>query len=102
MEREIIIILPFKDVQHKSSIGKLLKCLFISRIEQIVVARESMPLNCFILGVLLNVHHHTLKTFSVQFIAMQCALNALPRPVLATLIMRTSAQLFITQPRHVN
>ncbi|XP_003375111.1 hypothetical protein Tsp_04296 [Trichinella spiralis] len=60
-----------------------------------------MPLNCFILGVLLNIHHNTLKTFSVQFIAMQCAFNALPRPVLATLIKRTSAQLFITQPRYI-
>ncbi|KRX17766.1 hypothetical protein T07_9013 [Trichinella nelsoni] len=61
-----------------------------------------MPLNSFILCVFLNIHRNPLKSLDVQFIAKQCAFKALLRPVLATLIKRTSAALLITQPCHVN
>ncbi|KRZ78927.1 hypothetical protein T10_4108 [Trichinella papuae] len=42
-------------------------------------------------------HNNQLSKLSVQFIAHQRDLHALPEPVLATLIKRTSAELFITQ-----
>ncbi|KRY94125.1 hypothetical protein T11_11599 [Trichinella zimbabwensis] len=45
-------------------------------------------------------HHNQLSILSVQFIAHQRDLHALPRPVVATLIKRTLAPLLITQPCH--
>ncbi|KRY94402.1 hypothetical protein T11_17830, partial [Trichinella zimbabwensis] len=45
-------------------------------------------------------HGNQLSKLSVQFIAQQRDLNALPGPVIATLIKRTRAELLITQLCH--
>ncbi|KRY04152.1 hypothetical protein T12_15307 [Trichinella patagoniensis] len=50
----------------------------------------------------LNDYTTRFKQLSIQFIAQQCAFNALHRPELATFIKGTSAMLFITQPCRVN
>ncbi|KRY94340.1 hypothetical protein T11_5325 [Trichinella zimbabwensis] len=42
-------------------------------------------------------HNNQLSKLSVQFIAQQIDLHALPRPVLATVIKRTRAELLKTQ-----
>ncbi|KRY17546.1 hypothetical protein T12_244 [Trichinella patagoniensis] len=51
---------------------------------------------------IVNIHHNPLQTLSIQFIAQQCAFNALRRPEPTTLIKRRNALLMITQPCHVN
>ncbi|KRZ78848.1 hypothetical protein T08_11898 [Trichinella sp. T8] len=79
---------------------KKLQKLYPARISNYKKTNESYELN--LMCVFVNIHHNPLQTLSIQFIAQQCAFNALHRPELATLIKGATAMLFITQPCHVN